>query len=383
MSILPEVAINPRLIKLMAIINKQAQGALRERVTELSCLYNISKVSENETISLKETLQQIVNLIPPAWQFPESTVGQIFLDGQKTTSSENFKEYHSQDADIFIKGEKRGFIKTIYTTNKPVLDEGPFLKEERSLINAIAKQVGLIIERREAEEEKKNLQEQIRHADRLATIGQLAAGIAHELNEPLGNILGFAQLIKKYPELSFHALEDVDKIINASLHAREIIKKLMLFSRQTPPKRTRVNINELVKEGLYFFEARCTKVGINLIRNLKKNIPEIEGDSGQLNQVLVNLVVNSIQAMPRGGDLRISTTYDRDNVSLIVEDSGIGMSEELKSKIFIPFFTTKDINEGTGLGLAVVHGIVLSHKGSIEFESEIDKGSRFKIKLPI
>jgi signal transduction histidine kinase/uncharacterized protein YdcH (DUF465 family) len=367
----------------LAIINKRTQGALRERVKELSCLYEISKVAENENLSLEEMLKQIVNLIPPAWQFPEITIGQISLDGRKYFSNENVEKKNSQSCDIIIKGEMRGSVESIYTKNKPDLDEGPFLKEERNLINAIAKQIGLIVERREAEEDKSSLQEQIRHADRLATIGQLAAGVAHELNEPLGNILGFAQLTKKHPELPPRTVNDIDKIIKASLQGREIIKKLMLFSRQMPPKSGKVNINELVKEGLYFFDARCAKAGIKLIRNLEPQIPEIEGDSGQLNQVLVNLVVNSIQAMPQGGDLFINTTYDKNFVYLVIKDTGLGISKELKSKIFIPFFTTKDINEGTGLGLAVVHGIVLSHKGIIEFESEPKKGTRFEIKFPV
>ena len=367
----------------IAIINKRTQGALRERVKELSCLYDISKVAENENLSLEEMLKQIVNLIPPAWQFPEITIGQISIDGKKYFSKKNFEERSSQNSDIIIKGKKRGRVKSIYTKNQPDLDEGPFLKEERNLINAIAKQIGLIVERREAEEDKSNLQEQIRHADRLATIGQLAAGVAHELNEPLGNILGFAQLTKKYPELQPHIVNDIDKIIKASLHGREIIKKLMLFSRQMPPKREKVNINELIEGGLYFFEARCAKAGINLIRNLEPQIPEIEGDSGQLNQVLVNLVVNSIQAMPQGGDLFINTAHDKDFVYLIIEDTGTGIKEEIQSKVFVPFFTTKDIDEGTGLGLAVVHGIVLSHKGSIDFESKEKEGTRFELKFPV
>ena len=367
----------------IAIINKRAKGALRERIKELSCLYEISKVAENDKLTLPKILSKIANLIPPAWQFPKITIGQIELDGQIYASNENVKECSQQYSDIIIRGKKRGRVTTIYTKEKPDLDEGPFLKEERSLINAIAKQIGLIVERREADEDKSSLQEQIRHADRLATIGQLAAGVAHELNEPLGNILGFAQLAKKYPELPSQAIIDIDKIINASLHAREIIKKLMLFSRQMPTTHEMVNLNELVKEGLYFFEARCAKAGINLIRNLDPQIPVFEGDMGQLNQVLVNLVVNSIQAMPNGGDLIINTAYDKNFVYLIIEDNGIGMTEEIKSKIFIPFFTTKDIDKGTGLGLAVVHGIVLSHKGVINFDSIAKKGSRFEIKFPI
>jgi len=367
----------------MAIINKRTQGALRERVKELSCLYDISKLAENENLDLQDMLKQIVNLIPSAWQFPEITIGVIFLDGKKYKSKESIEERSSQFADIIIKGEKRGSVNTIYAKDKPDLDEGPFLKEERSLINAIAKQIGLIVEKREAEEDKSNLQEQIRHADRLATIGQLAAGVAHELNEPLGNILGFAQLAKKNPGIPSQSVTDIDKIISASLHSREIIKKLMLFSRQMPPKNEQVNINKLVEEGLYFCDARCAKAGINLVRNLNPQIPKIEGDPGQLNQVLVNLVVNSIQAMPNGGDLFINTAFDKDFVYLTIEDTGTGIKEEIQSKIFNPFFTTKDINEGTGLGLAVVHGIVLSHKGSINFKSKVNEGTRFELKFPI
>ncbi len=136
-------------------------------------------------------------------------------------------------------------------------------------------------------------------------------------------------------------------------------------------------------DGLYLFETRFAKEGIELVRLLSPDLPEIIVDQAQLNQVLVNLVVNASQAMPHGGKLTIETKAVDDYVFLIVEDSGVGMSEDVLKKIFIPFFTTKDINEGTGLGLSVVHGIINSHKGMIKAESSVDKGSRFEIKLPI
>jgi signal transduction histidine kinase len=157
----------------------------------------------------------------------------------------------------------------------------------------------------------------------------------------------------------------------------------MLFARQVPPNKTSVNLNQIVEEGLYFFEARCASAGIKLIRKTTSDLPLITGDQSQLNQVLVNLVVNSIQAMPDGGKLTILTISSPDHVSLIVEDTGSGMSEEVLNKIFIPFFTTKEINEGTGLGLAVVHGIITSHKGKIKVDSILKKGTRFEIQFPI
>jgi len=193
----------------------------------------------------------------------------------------------------------------------------------------------------------------------------------------------FAQLTQKIEGLPDQAKQDIDKIVSASLYAREVIKKLMLFARQTPPSMTEVNLNQIVEEGLYFFEARCTKACIKLIRSLSPDLPHITADPTQLNQILINLVVNAIQAMPDGGELKVQTLSHDNKVSLIVEDTGNGMSEDIIKQIFVPFFTTKDVDLGTGLGLAVVHGIVTSHQGSVNVESQVGKGSKFEIQLPI
>jgi len=334
-------------------------------------------------LSLETILERIVELLPPSWQYPKIASARITLDG-KQYSVPGFQDLpQNQTADIIVKGEKRGVVKVVYKEDMPELDEGPFLKEERGLIDAVAGQVALIVERRRAEEERARLQEQLRHADRLATIGQLAAGVAHELNEPLGNILGFAQLARKSPGLPEQASKDVEKIVNSCLHARQVIQKLMMFARQTPPKKTMVNLNQIVQEGLYFLEARCTRQGIEVVRLLDPDLPEITADAGQLHQVLVNLTVNAIQAMPNGGKLFLKTTRLGDYISLVVEDTGMGMSEEVARRIFIPFFTTKDVGQGIGLGLSVVHGIVTGHRGSIQVHSKVGEGSRFEVLLPV
>jgi len=139
----------------------------------------------------------------------------------------------------------------------------------------------------------------------------------------------------------------------------------------------------LVEEGLHFLESRCDKEGIERVCSFSPDLPEITADPAQLTQVLVNLIVNAIQAMPEGGRLTVRTLAGEGHISLIVEDTGIGMSEVVMKKIFIPFFTTKDINQGTGLGLAVVHGIVTSHGGSIKVDSKVGRGTRFEVKLPL
>ncbi len=367
----------------LALMSQRAQAALRERIKELTCLYGIARVVERPGVSLNEILQSTAELLPPAWQYPEITHGRIILDGH-VYSSVGFQDGpHKQKANIVVNGEKRGVVEVIYFKKKPKLDEGPFLKEERSLIDTIAKELALIVERRQTEEDKARLQEQLRHADRLATIGQLAAGVAHELNEPLGNILGFAQLAKKNSGLPEREKQDIEKIVTASLHAREIVKKLLIFARQMPTRKTQVNLNQVVEEGLYFLESRCVKEGIELVRLLDPMLPEITADQAQLTQVLVNLVVNAIQSMPKGGRLTIQTLTSDNHVTLAVEDTGKGMNKEVMKQIFLPFFTTKEIGQGTGLGLSVVHGIVTSHGGTIKVKSNIDRGSRFEIQLPI
>ena len=367
----------------VALVHRRLQVALRERIKELTCLYGIARLAGQPDLSLEEILQSIAELLPPAWLYPEIASGKIVLDGRSFTTPGFGEGCHSQKSDIVVKGEKRGFVEVAYKEEKPKLDEGPFLKEERSLIDTVAREVAIIIQRRQAEEEKTRLQNQLMHADRLATIGQLAAGVAHELNEPLGSILGFAQLAKKSPELPDQAAEDIDKIESASLHAREVIKKLMLFARQMPPQKTQVDLNQLVEEGLYFLESRCAKEGIELVRSLSPDLPEITADRGQLTQVLVNLIVNAVQAMPEGGKLSVRTLPGKRHISFIVEDTGMGMSQEVVKKIFLPFFTTKEVDQGTGLGLAVVHGIVTSHGGSILVDSKPGLGTRFEIKLPL
>jgi len=364
-------------------LSYSAKAALTERVKELTCLYGIAQIAGQPGISLEETIQGIVELLPPAWQYPDTAFARIVLDRISYTTK-GFRECRQkQTAEITVGGVPRGVVELVYVEEKPDLDEGPFLKEERNLIDAVARQVALIVERRQAEEDKMKLHNQLLHADRLATIGMLAAGVAHELNEPLGNILGFAQLAKKCPGVPVSAEQDIRKIEAASLHAREIIQKLLVFARQAPPLKTQVNLNQVVEDGLYFFEARCAKEGIEIVRLLSPDLPEITADPAQLNQLLVNLLVNALQSMPGAGKITVQTRFCDHNVYLIVEDMGTGMSKEVLDKIFIPFFTTKDVGHGTGLGLPVVYGIVTAHGGSINVKSEPGCGTRFEIQLPV
>ena len=365
-----------------ALAQLRGQIALRERIKELTCLYGIAQITATPGISLVASLQGIVELLPPAWLHPEVASARIILDGHPYIAP-GFQEHpQRQTAPVVVGGQRRGMVEVAYAREMPELDEGPFLQEERSLIDAVAGEVALIIGRKESEEDRARLQEQIRHADRLATIGQLAAGVAHELNEPLGGILGFAQLALKSDAVAGQLRHDLERIVAAALHAREVVRKLLVFARESPPQKSRIDINKVVTDGLYFLRSRCEKAGIEVLRVLEPGLPEITADPNQLYQVLVNLAVNAIQAMPNGGRLTIRTAWRGNGAALIVEDSGAGIDQDVLGRIFLPFFTTKDISEGTGLGLAVVHGIVTSHGGTVAVESEVGKGTRFEVFWP-
>jgi signal transduction histidine kinase len=349
---------------------------LIERVKELTCLHGITQITADNEAPLERVLQGAAELLPPAWQYSEIARARIVLDGVTFATGELPAGADSQGAGIEVDGVERGLIEVAYAEKRAPADEGPFLKEERHLINTVARQLGQFVAQREA------AMQHFRHADRLATIGQLAAGVAHELNEPLGNILGFAQLARRSPGLADDVARDLDRIVQGSLYAREIVRKLMLFARQTPPRKTVVDVNQIVSDGLTFLESRCAGQQVELVRELDADLPPLTADPFQLNQVLVNLVVNAIQAMPDGGRLTIRTSRRGESIAVTVEDTGIGMSDEVRGRIFLPFFTTKEVDQGTGLGLSVVHGIVAAHGGEIAVESSPGAGSRFTISLP-
>lgn len=362
---------------------QSSEAALRERVKELACLYGISELANQNNFSLNELLENVLKLIPPAWQYPEYTVSRIILDDNHYNSTELRDFPNRLTEKIIINDQHRGSIEVFYIKVLPEADEGPFLKEERKLIQAIAQKLSLIIERKEAAEELKLLQDQIRHADRLATIGELTAGIAHGLNNPLNNILGFAQLIIKNNDLGDQVKQDVEKIIKAALHSREIIKKLMYFTRDMPQDFKKVHLNQVIQDAMYFIEPQCINENISVSYQLDNKLPFIIADSLQLNQVIVNLVVNGIQAMPEGGTLNIKTSFNSQSVFMSIEDTGLGISDKIMQNIFHPFFTTKEIDKGSGLGLSVVHGIITAHNGTIEVKSKEGNGTIFNMEIPI
>jgi len=235
------------------------------------------------------------------------------------------------------------------------------------------------------------LERTLQQSEKLATIGQLASGLAHEIGTPLNIIGGRAELIKRKIKGREGEQKDLDIIIRQVERITKIIQQLLGFVRKKKPEQKSLNIKTLLQTTLDFLDHQIQRQGVKVVKGLKDNLPIVTGDSDQLQQVFLNLILNAIQSMPQGGELRIGASSkwisregiedgQREYVVVSVRDTGLGMEKEVVQNIFNPFFTTKDT--GTGLGLMVSQGIVQDHEGWIEVESEIGEGSLFKIYLP-
>lgn len=352
-----------------------------ERIKELDCLYQVAQfvVIESNTDA---ALDKITSIVPHGWQHTKESCARITFKENIYCSSNFFESSVCQSEKILIGTQEVGAIDVFYRPHLALESKYPFLIEERNLLKGIANIISFYLEKQRDDENSKLIGQQLLHADRLASIGQLAAGVAHELNEPLGNILGLAQLSLKLPELPDLAKKDLCKIEDCVIYSREIIKKLMEFSRQSSLCKEKINLNEVIDNSIIFLEARCIKDGIEIIKQYTEKII-VTADPNQIKQVITNLTINATQAMKNGGRLIISTRKDSKKAILSIEDTGIGISGENISKTFMPFFTTKDVGEGTGLGLSVVYGIIQSHNGDIKVSSEPGKGTIFEICLPL
>lgn len=244
------------------------------------------------------------------------------------------------------------------------------------------------VEERTKELRKK--QHQLVQAGKLAAIGQLGAGVAHELNNPIAGILGYTQLMLDILSKENLKIEEVytfkkylHHIENGSRRCKEIIQNLLQFARKSPEDFVSVNVNNVVADTLSLIERQLLVNNIEVIKNLAPEIKQVEGNCGQLQQVFTNIIINAQQAMPEGGRLFISTRNENGNVSIEFKDTGCGIPEEYKDRIFEPFFTTKMNWKGTGLGLSICYDIIKSHNGRIVVDSQLGKGSVFTIILPV
>jgi len=239
----------------------------------------------------------------------------------------------------------------------------------------------------ESHQRLKESQEQLIQAEKLTSLGQLAASIAHEVNNPLSGILVYTQLlIKKIASDNIPketALEYLSKMEFELIRSTKLIRNLLDFARQSSPAFRQVNLNDVVNRAFDLAAHSAELQHVQVIKELDPSLPNLMADFDQLQQVCTNLILNAIQAMTEGGRLTLRTSVDNDQLKIEVQDTGSGISPENMSKLFTPFFTTKREVKGVGLGLAVAYGIVQRHKGKIEAQSKEGEGTTFTIYLPL
>lgn len=247
---------------------------------------------------------------------------------------------------------------------------------------------GLFTDLRAMQEIEENLEvthEKLMQSEKMAGLGRLAAGVAHEINNPMSGIMLYANLVKEELGGDHTAHKDLDTIVHEAERCKVIVADLLEFSHQTIYEMEPVNLNDVIHKTLTILQHQPLFHNIEIIQNLDNDLPPVYGNSIRLNQVVMNIIVNGAQAMNGSGKVRIisRTRANSDINEILIEDNGPGIEKELQEKIFDPFFTTKETGEGTGLGLSVSYAIIKEHKGSIRVLSEPEKGTTFTIKLPV
>ncbi|OQY28282.1 MAG: hypothetical protein B6244_07705 [Candidatus Cloacimonetes bacterium 4572_55] len=219
--------------------------------------------------------------------------------------------------------------------------------------------------------------------DKLASLGRLAAGVAHEINNPLTGVLTYSSFLLKRTKDHPKIQEDLRVIVRETKRCREIVKGLLDFARQAPSKKTKVNINKIILHSLLIIDNQLSIDHVTVKKELADDLPLIRADANQMQQVMINLIVNASDAIEtKKGDIYIATIKEDKQIKIVLSDTGCGISQEKLTTIFEPFYSTKG-QKGTGLGLAVVWGIIEKHKGKITVDSVIGKGTTFTIVLPI
>lgn len=246
---------------------------------------------------------------------------------------------------------------------------------------------GTTLEKKVEERTKEltKMQAHLFQSEKLASLGKLSAGIAHEINNPLGGVLIYSHLLLEDTDKSSPHYENLKKIVKETSRCKDIVKGLLEFARPKDPEMSLIDINKLVDKSLSIMEGQALFQNIRVEKRYSSDLSKIVADSGQLQQVFMNIILNAAESMDGNGSLILFTYLDEDskNISIKFTDTGQGIKEEDKKRLFEPFFSTKEVGKGTGLGLAISYSIIQKHNGVIEVHSELGKGSTFTVKLPV
>jgi len=355
--------------------------ALKERIKELTCLYEVSSSISNANFeAIESTLKVIAKSLQKAFLYPEKTEICITVKSLSVQTDNYAESSVSIKSEIKIFNENKGEIISVLSAE--AFKREDFLKEEQLLLDNVALKIGDLFERIDIQNSEAALKKRMEHADRLGILGEITAGIAHELNTPLANILGFAELLKADFENDKKVSGDLNKIIDHAIFSREVLKKLMFFACEMPQEKKRVNLVPTIKSAIDLLDASFRKEQVKYIVKIEDETLWLKADPIQLTQIIFNLLMNAIYFSPKDGLVTMEALQTKTDIILKISDEGSGFTPEALEKVFQPFFTTKPMEDGSGLGLSVVHGIVASHKGTIKAENRSPKGAIFTITLP-
>ena len=380
-----------RLQKSESIERQRIEHDLGERMKELSCLYGIAEIAERTNITLADICQVVVNLLPAGWQYTEITCGRIVLGGQEYTTGGFKATQWKQSADIATNGRKAGTVEVYYLEEKPELYEGPFLKEERYLIDAIAELLGQIAYRKQTELELQERNEQLEAASQAKS--EFLAAMSHELRTPLNAVIGFSELLLDgIPgEINDEQRECLDDILGGGQHLLNLINDVLDLSKveagRMEFKPVNLHLADVINDVVQTMRPLLDDSRHRLNVSIDEWLPQVRADRSRLKQVFLNLLSNAIKFTPPDGELAVKANRQDDWCQVSVIDNGIGIKKEDQERLFQAFVQLDTLPEqakkGTGLGLALTRQFVEIMGGQLWIDSEYGKGSKFTFTLPL
>jgi len=376
--------------------------ALSERIKELTLLHQMARFLQNEEKPMEMLLQEITAILPRAWKHEEVAAARIMFDGEEYMTPNFTPTPWKLRADFTTPEGKHGGLEIVYLEERPDEVEGPFLAEERSLINSLAEMLLSYLERKEAEtsvaqvtrelvernEELWRLQKEKGQVEPLAALGRVTGMIAHELGTPLNTILGHSQFLgeEELTEGGRRRLKTIQKQIHRMVNT---VQYYLSRTRISQPARSQVNVNELVLETLELLKPVFEQHELEVNTTLAESLAPLTANRESLQRVLINLLNNAVDALKDGGTVTITTRAaagspetSKEGVVIEVTDTGAGIPPEMLPEVFDLFLTTKESGKGTGLGLAVCQEIVKIHGGTIQITSKLGEGTRVRVFLP-
>jgi PAS domain S-box-containing protein len=353
---------------------REAEQRFHEIAERSTDVFWVSTADRKRAIYVSPEFEGIWNM--PVEEMYENPLA--FLDRIHPEDRESVIANMNGDQSLGFTSEYRvvrpdGSIRWVWSRGFPIHDAGGDTYRVAGIVTDITVQV----EARQKDAEQKAA---LVHADRLTAIGRLAAGVAHEINNPLSVLYGMLQEQDASPESI--SPDEAAKMFQVAARIKRIVNDLLLFSRQTGDTKTAANLNDAVQRTVGLLKSQMDRQKVDLNLQLDPHLKEAELIEDQWQQVAMNLIFNAMDSMPDGGSLTIRTSHTDGDILLTIKDTGCGIKQEVLKQIFLPFFSTKEPDKGTGLGLSISHGIVEDHGGTINVESKPGQGSRFEIRIP-